>query len=57
MNMDTPTPLGVSLAKPENKRTTKPPGMLGLKATRCDVDAIKKIRKLELHHLEDKHDI
>ena len=56
INMDTHALLGLSLAEPQNKRTTKH-GMSGLKASRLDVEAIKKMRKLELHHLEDNHEI
>ena len=50
MNVDTPAPLGLSLAKVEDQRT-KRPQMSGLKVTR-GVEAIKKIRDRELHHLE-----
>ena len=51
LSLDTPTPLDLSLIEAENQRTTKRPWMLGHKATR-GVDAIKKIRKHELHNLE-----
>ena len=36
----------------QNQRTTKCPRMSSLKAIRCGVEAIKKIRECELHHLE-----
>ena len=42
--MDTPTPSDLSLDEVEMRRTTKRPQMLGLKATRCGVEKIKKIR-------------
>mgnify|MGYP007129902953 CR=1 FL=1 len=52
MNVDTPTPLGLSLNKAEMQRTTKRPRMSSFKATRRGVETIKKIRECELHHLE-----
>ena len=52
MNVDTPTPLGLFLDEAENQRRTKRPRMPGFKATRRDVEAIKKIRERELHRLE-----
>ena len=52
MNVDTPTPLGLSLAEAEKQRTTKHPRMLGFKATRRGVETIKKTRERELHRLE-----
>ena len=48
MNVDTPTPLGLSLAEAEKQRTTKRPRMSGFKATRCGVETIKKTREREL---------
>ena len=45
MNVDTPSPLGLSLAKAENQKTTKRPQMSGLNVTR-GVEAIKKIRNM-----------
>ena len=51
MNVETLASLYLSLARIENQRTTKLPQILGLKVT-CDVEAIKKIKKHELHHLE-----
>ena len=52
MNVDTPAPLGLLLDEAENQRRTKRPRMPGFKATRRDVEAIKKIRERELHRLE-----
>ena len=52
MNVDTPTPLGLSIAKAEKQRTTKHPQMLGFKATRRGVETIKKIREHEQRRLE-----
>ena len=52
MNVDTPTPLGLSLAGAEKQRTTKRPRMLGFKATQHGVETIKKIRERELYRLE-----
>ena len=52
MNVDTHAPLGLSLAKTKNQRTTKCPLILGFKATRCGVETIQKIRECELHRLE-----
>ena len=51
MSVDTPAPLILSLAEPENQRITKRPRMPGLKVTHC-VKTIKKIREHELHCLE-----
>ena len=48
--MGTPAPLNLSLVEVENQRTTKHPQTSSLKVTRC-VEAIKKIRECELHHL------
>ena len=44
--------LGLFLYEAENQRRTKRPRMLGFKATRHGVEAIKKIRERELHRLE-----
>ena len=44
--------LWLFLNEAENQRRTKPPRMPGFKATRRDVEAIKKIRERELHCLE-----
>ena len=52
MNVDTPAPLGLFLDEAENQRRTRRPWMPGFKATRRDVEAIKKIRERELHRLE-----
>ena len=51
MNVDTPTPLSLSLDEVEMQRTTKRPRMLGFKATRRGVETIKKIRECELRRL------
>ena len=45
MNVDTPTPLGLSLAEAEKQRTNKRPWMSGIKATLRGVETIKKIRQ------------
>ena len=52
MNVDTPTPLGLSLDETEMQRTTKRTLMSGFKATQHGVEIIKKIREHELRHLE-----
>ena len=52
MNVDTPTPLGLSLDEVEMQRTTKRPRMSGFKAIRRREEIIKKIREHELRHLE-----
>ena len=53
MNVDTPTPLGLSLVdSAEKQRITKCPRMLGFKATQRGVETIKKIRERELCRLE-----
>ena len=52
MNVDTPTPLGLSLNKAEMQRTTKRPRMSSFKATRRGVETIQKIRECELRRLE-----
>ena len=52
MNVDTPTPLGLSLDEAEMQRITKRPRMSSFKATRCGVETIKKIRERELRCLE-----
>ena len=52
MNVDTPTPLGLSLDEAEMQRTTKRPRMSGFKAIRRGVETIKKIRERELRRLE-----
>ena len=52
MNVDTPTPLGLSLNEAEMQRTTKRPRMSGIKATRRGVETIQKIREREVRRLE-----
>ena len=52
MNVDTPTPLGLSLDEAEMQRTTKRPRMSGFKAIRRGEETIKKIRERELRRLE-----
>ena len=42
MNVDTPTPLSLSLDETEMQRTTKRPRMSGFKATRRGVETIKE---------------
>ena len=52
MNVDTPTPLCLSLDKAGMQRTTKHPQMSGFKVIRHGVETIKKIRERELRRLE-----
>ena len=52
MNVDTPTPLGLSLDEAEMQRTTKHHWMSGFKVTQRGVETIKKIRERELRRLE-----
>ena len=52
MNVDTPTPLGLSLDESEMQRTTKCPRMSGFKAIQRRVETIKKIRERGLRCLE-----
>ena len=52
MNVDTLTPLGLSLVEVEKQRTSKCPWMSGFKATRRGIETIKKIRERELCRLE-----
>ena len=49
-NVDTPALLGLFLDEAKNQ--TKRPRMSSFKATRCGVEAIKKIRESELHRSE-----
>ena len=52
MNVDTLTPLGLSLEEVEMQRTTKRPRILGFKTSQCGGEKIKKIRERELRRLE-----